>query len=471
MKKTSLFTLASAAALLYIHASANEHENELGSLFDARGKETSRITIGGHIKTGYQWIDVNDKLPDNCDPQEYSNFLMHNIRLFVNAEIRNGWSALMSIDFAGKPGNYEEKFVLEGIEENESTGINRVEGDYPCSKFLYRSCECKDQCKVYVDRAYIQKLWCDATLRFGYQKVSWGAEENVSDRQLKTIKRSVATNFFTNLGRRVVAGTAEVGVPDSSSYQFAGERFGGRHTGIFVAGEYCNFHWGLEVVNGYQGICMNSTRCNNSLGVYANLMYEFELCNTDMLLGINGGYQPKGGNMSHERDNNVWGYNPFVYANWERLSLLAEMFYGHVECGSATDQTSNANPWGYNALVSFMLNNCWELIGRFSYVNSDCMGMTVHDTYGCVPNDGKKLTTQVPTLVASHVLFEKVYAGYIGFNYYMCNKAVKFMFGLEQARYKNRISFGNVKQDATFNHENNCNLEVKAALAALQIVF
>jgi len=131
--------------------------------------------------------------------------------------------------------------------------------------------------------------------------------------------------------------------------------------------------------------------------------------------------------------------------------------YGHVDEGGITHQANqarcDADPWGFNAIGSYRLNDCWELAARFAYVNSDEMGMTIGETFGCAPDSGYANVggNTRSTLIASDTLFEKVYSGYVGINWYLMNETIKISFGLEQVKYKNRFS-GTIGTDGTFSH-------------------
>jgi hypothetical protein len=468
------------------------------ALFAARGSETQRITIGGYLQTQYQWIDVNDEVDCNCDPEEYNNFLMSHIRLYMKAELGCGWSAVMNIDFAGKSDQYyssdfclsEDPQTTTPPECPQSVVVAPEASEDKGGHDLIRSCDCKDQCKVFVDKAYIQKVWCDSVWRFGYQKVQWGAEWTTPEPHLKTIERSVATNFFQNLGRRVNAGahvyTDEMDLKTYTipSWKWVGNKFGQRKVGIYVQGTMCDLHYGAAITNGYDGLCMNSTDTNNSLGYYMNLGYETTFCEFDLLFGVNAGFQTKGSNAARTVNHNVYGFNPFIYANWNRFSLLGEFFWGSVEDAKVTDVCGDADPWGFNLIPSYMVNDCLELVGRFSYVNSDEMGMTIHNTFGCAPDKGTinyQGTPHVGSKISSNTLFEKVYATYLGVNYYMLNGAVKASLGLEQVKFKNRgisdNSMTNGEDSVVFNRKNSAGQElgkgakVNAVRAAIQLLF
>ena len=151
--------------------------------------------------------------------------------------------------------------------------------------------------------------------------------------------------------------------------------------------------------------------------------------------------------------------------------------WANVECGRihhSTDKTQqkDASPYAFTVIPSYMLNECWEFVGRFSYVNSDKMGMTIQETFGCAPDNGKvRGQGGAPTFVSSKQIFEKVYAGYLGVNYYMMNQAVKASLGFAQARFKNRVA----GEPAVFNDaagsQAHKGAKVNSVRAQLQFLF
>jgi hypothetical protein len=421
------------------------------ALFTARGCETQRISIGGFIAANYQWVDVNDDLigPSflrndlgrHKDPEEFNNFYMKNIRLFVRAELCDNWTGFMSVDFAGRDST---RYVF-----NRNVG---TEG----AQIIESSFECRNRLPIFIDRAYIEKRWCSATFRAGYQKVNFGAEEVIPDEYLKTVERSVATNFFMNLGQRAIGGAY---VPGFRRIAFGGSRFADRHVGLYLNGDACgnNFHYNLAIVNGYQGLCRNSTQFNNRLGYFAGLGYESCCCDVDVLIGLNAGYKQKGGDWTTDlcppdntNDYHVWGLNPYILANWNCFSLLAEMLYGSVQNAQLTNLEADANPWGFNFIPSYMINDCWEIVGRLSYLNTNKMGTSIQNAFGAAPDSGDVqlagatgCATKNNTFISSEVQFEKVTALYVGVNYYTVNQAVKATLGYEWARFKGAF-FGEV---------------------------
>ncbi len=475
MKKTlkmfSFLAAASIAGVVYGYAQANEPEGCCpGANFAARGCETQCVTVGGYISANYQYVKVRDHLHHrnfhrfadsrgrhghghhgrhhrhhrhhhHDRPDHFNNFYMKAIRMFIRGELCDGWSALMSVDFAGhdhvachwNPHARKDRHV---IGSHELHGRNHF----------------------FIDRAYIEKTFCNASLRFGYQKVNFGAEFLVPDECLKTINRSVATHYFLLLGHKASIGHdgRDQGRHRGrhhhhGDFRHGGNHFAGRHTGIYLAGDLGNFHYHAEVVNSYAHNRHHSTRFNNELGYFAGLAMNAEFGCLDLLFGIHAGYQPQGTRKNHihtSRHNirgRVWGFDPYLYANWNRLSLLSEFLWGHLDGGSLHHNHRRhhhrANPWGLNIIPSFMINDCWELVGRFSYLDTRHNGASIDRVFGVIPETNDFLGSNHDDsrgrrpFVASEVPFNKVASGSVGVNFFPL-QSVKASLFYEYVRFR-----------------------------------
>lgn len=498
MKKTlkmlSLLAAASTLGVAYGYAQATEPEGCCpGANFAARGCETQCVTVGGYISANYQYVKVRDHLhhrnfhrfarldrieaaPRNGRshhrrdrhhhdrPDHFNNFYMKAIRLFVRGELCDGWSALMSVDFAGRdhtachwnPHARKDRHV---VGSHELHGRNHF----------------------FLDRAYIEKNFCNASLRFGYQKVNFGAEFLVPDECLKTINRSIATNYFLHLGHKASIGHSR---RHHGDFRFGGNQFGGRHTGIYLAGDLGNFHYHAEVVNAYSGLRHHATRFNNELGYFAGLAMNAEFGCLDLLFGIHAGYQPQGTRRNHihtSRHNHrshVWGFDPYLYANWNCFSLLAEFLWGHLDGGALHHHHRRhhhrSNPWGVNVIPAYMINDCWELVGRFSYVDSRRNGISIDRAFDCIPEANTFLGSNHNdshgnrAWVASEIPFNKAASGSIGVNFFPL-QSVKASLFYEYTRFKDpfhRHHSGNHKGKFGRGH-----VDLNAVSAQLQLVF
>lgn len=476
MKKIFLLGALSSLSLIINPQSALADVVDCpNALFTAKHCETQRISIGGLVTANYQWVGLDDSTTgpflvtenfdfgSHTDPNDFNNFYMKNIRLFVRANLCDDWTAFVSIDFAGRESTQFAPQILTPIIRGVRTRNAQALGA-GASVIESSNSECRSRSPVFVDRAYIQKQWCDTIFRAGYQKVQFGAEEVIPDEYLKTIDRSIATHFFMHLGQRAVAGQY---IPGIRNVKFGGNRFADRHVGLYLQGRVCNdFLYNLAVVNGYQGLCRNSTAFNNELGYFASIAYETCVCDTDLMIGLNAGFKPDGGNWTQEpldpcgigiqpsisKSNAVWALNPYALGNWNCLTVLFEMFVGSVQNGKMTDSFKRAHPWGINLIPSYMLNECWELVGRLSYLNTNDMGTSIQNSFGPAPDDGYTANTSVEfspvnnTFISSEVQFQKAVSLFAGINYYMVNQAVKLSLSYEWVRFKN--SFQGVQSTA-----------------------
>lgn len=475
MKKTlkmlSLLASASVLGAGYGYAQATEPEGCCpGATFAARGCETQCVTVGGYISANYQWAQLRDHL--HIDRHRHhghhgrhhnrhehadhiSNFYMKAIRVFVRGELCNGWSGLMSVDFAGRDHTavhwdpFSRHHGRHGVGSHESHGRSHI----------------------FVDRAYIQKEFCNSVLRAGYQKVNFGAEFLVPDECLKTIKRSIATNYFVHLGHKASVGELHSRAGD---VRHGGNHFAGRHAGLFYAGDISNFHYHAEIVNSFSGLRHHSTRFSNELGYFAGLAMDYELCGLDLLFGIHAGFQPQGSRKNHIHDSrhnhrgHVWAVNPYLLANWNCLSFLGEFFWGNIESGSLTRRHHKAKPWGLNVEPSYMLSDRWELVARFAYLNTRGNGTSIENAFSAAPEGQTLLGTNDSSrnFVASEVPFNKAAAVAVGFNFFPI-QSVKASLFYEYARFKNPFDHDH-RGDRNFKRGH---VNVNSVAAQLQLVF
>lgn len=476
MKKTlkMLSFMAAASAfgigIGYGYVVSNEPESCCpGATFAARGCETQCVTVGGYLSANYQWAQIRDHLhfrdsgrEDDSSfskhrhdhPDHLSNFYMKAIRLFVRGELCNGWSALMSVDFAGRDHR--------AVHWNPYVGnrLSNHEGHH-------------HRHQIFIDRAYIEKAFCDAVLRAGYQKVNFGAEELVPDECLKTIERSIATHYFLRLGQKESLGFLK---SHHGDLRHGSNNFAGRHTGLYLSGDFlCNFHYHAEIVNGFSGLRHHSSKWNNELGYFAGLSMDWQLCDADFLFGIHAGFQPQGtrrnhveGSRHHHRGH-VWGVDPYILANWNCFSFLGEFLWGHLEGGHLCREHHRSHPWGLNIIPTYMINDCWELVARFSYLNTRGNGTTIDNAFGVVPDQGTHLGSNRGSgiNVASGVPFNKAAAFAIGVNFFPI-QSVKTSLFYEYVRFKDPFQHRHSDNDRSFQkgHAN-----VNSVRAQVQLVF
>lgn len=379
--------------------------------FGTVGCQTQKLIFSGLIQTQYQFIHVEDKSPPtvpataNFRPTDVNNFLMRRVRLGFEADLGEYWKGVVVLDFAGRNVS---PTTDQTITTNNKHGIFG----------LYN--------------AYIEKYYCNVFLRAGYKKVNFIYEENIEDYNLKTIERSIATNFFDET---ITLGSASGG----------GLGFGAQHVGIFVDSSYKGFNLGGALVNGYQGTNVASGtffsgNINNELGYFAYASYETTCNCVDIEIGCNIGFKPKGNSLTLSstdftppKRGSIFGWNPFIVVNWNCFYGMAEIIGAKVQKG-AVDGITDASPIGGNLLLSYTWR-CLEFVGRLSYLNTDRRGTGINTVINNAPN-----TFDNTIFLPVSDIYDKASSVYGGINYYMLNGALKFSAGYEYAKFKDRHS-------------------------------
>jgi len=412
-----------------------------GVMFGTVGCETKKIIFSGLIQTDYQFIVVDDRVPDIADPSEVNNFLMRRVRFGVEADLGNNWRGVIVTDFAGK--ETQNVYTSNGDRRSFSTGgiNNSPVLANPANGPLTMTTDNKHGI-FGLYKAYIEYYCAGNFFRAGYKKVNFVREENVEDYDLKTIERSIATEFFNGTNASSSSNVTSGGPLD----------FGERHVGLFVDGMYKNFGYGAALVNGYIGAKACSDPWDNELGIYGNLYYVNEFNCMDVEIGVNGGFQPKGNGDALQfnafslwglKRGSIWAVNPYITVNWNGWSLLAEIIGAKVQHG-AVDGITDAKPIGLNVIPTYMWNDCFELVFRASYLDTDYRGVRISNVVPCAPDTFDLATINVGEgnfdAIPCGDLYNKANAWYVGFNYYMMNRAVKFSAGYEFIRFKDRHS-------------------------------
>lgn len=427
--------------------------NNYGVMFGAKGCETKKIVFSGLIQTDFQYLDVDDRMAGTVDPEATTNFLMRRVRFGIDADLGNNWRGVIAADFAGK--QTQNVYTSNGnatADGGWAGGIN--EGTLPSNNDQFTpngpiTMTTNHKHGLFgLYEAYIEKYCSGNHFIVGYKKVRFMREENVPDEELKTIERSIATTYFNGTDSSSSAGVLSGGPLD----------FGRQHVGVFVDGLYNHFGYGAALVNGFQGTKYRSDIWDNELGIYANIYYLSEFNCMDLEIGLNGGYQQKG-NGEFLRFNansawlakrgSIWSLNPYVTVGWNGWTLLAEFSGAKAQRGSING-LDDAKPFGINGVLTYMWNDCFELVFRGSYLDTDDRGFRLsnvytgtHDTTALSGITGKSKPgvpgTGITALPAGD-LYNKANAWYFGFNYYMANRAVKFSAGYEFIRLKERCS-------------------------------
>lgn len=424
MSSKNLKWLAAASALSALGlgvASADMHMDNHGAMFTARGTQTSKITIGGQMQVGFNYIKgskssaTSTNTAVNAKDEQYVNFLVNHLRLMTKAELPEDWSVVANIDFVTPGANERNSYNVALDEDTSGSGVK-------------------------IDKAYIQKIFMDQTFRLGYQKVPFGLEETTPETDLLAIERSATTNFFTNLGSDFYSRTDEntnALIPERQDRGFAG-----RHIGLYMSGSFGDehvFHYNVAIANGYRGLSFYSTKSSDSPSFWGGLEYSFMMNDIDFAVGMNLGIVPEGAN-GPKQQGNVWAINPYATVDYENFAMTLEFFYGGIEKGKRNVAAANlgkggtAHPFGFQIMPSFTYEDC-EFVGRFGYTDTGKFGTTVQNALG------SPLANAVNGHWShSNNLYNKFYHIYVGLNYYMLEKSVKASAGYEYLKFSSPIT-------------------------------
>jgi hypothetical protein len=404
-------------------------------MFGTKGHETKKLTFFGLIQTDFDYIRTDDRRRNDAntikDPFETLHFQMRRVRLGVDADLGNCWSGVIDME------------------------LGKCSCDVTCTKS-------QSNRFFTLQMAYIEKVYAGNSFKFGYRKVNFGAEETTHPAKIKTVEYSLATNYFAGpvpcLARDCCGDSATVGASCSSGTNYiTGEsRLGlsSRHVGLYLDGIFENFGYGLAVTNSFPGLGVSSQYANE-IGLYGNAYYMMDLNGLGLIAGVNMAYQPEGNTlwMTTAANNiqcasspgneavrsGIIGWNPYALVYWQSLYILGEMLGARVENGaintvaSETDSTAqNAKPIGYNIVAAYMINDCWEIVGRYTSIDTDQRGVRISHVI-LNANDVVAENSATETTI-----FDEADAFYIGFNYYIKNKSIKLAAGYEHATFQGR---------------------------------
>ena len=343
-------------------------------------KATKSIRIYGGVQGWFKWAN-NDITHGNANMEEISGFELRYVKVGLQADVGNGWSADIVMDFGseGDKRNYLDKVII-----SKAIDVECIKGEF----------------------------------QIGMRKSEMGIEQTTDDFKLLAIDRSVATNFFTRAGN-TIAGTSKC--------------FGSRTVGVFWNGEVPQvegLHYGLaatsEITEGSTSGVINNINANSGLSYYVSVGYkniiEFDEEVLSYDIGLNTGYASKGFTTNNIKSE-ILGLNPYLQIKYANFTAMAEFFYQDVDNGKHA--TSTAEPMGVNFILAYKFDmspsmGAIEPVLRFSYVSANSMGIAVSSDN-------------------ISYYFDEAKTVYIGANWYMTD-AIKTSIGYEYGKFTNGAS-------------------------------
>lgn len=334
----------------------------------ASGHSVQSLTISGYLHLQYDHVSLDDKGP-SANPAAVSQFLLRQIRLGVRADLGNGWSGFINTDFSNNNLSLSDAIIAKKF-DGLGTGI------------------------------------------VGYQKVTFGYEENLPSTVLKMVEFSPATHYW------------------SSGFNSQTLGFNSRHVGVFWKGhvpKVKGLNYGLAVVNGHQGGSFNNLGVNNNIGCYWNVAYAGSTGDLKYKVAFNMGYQPELRNVAGGIGGETWGWNPYVVLNYKGASLTAEMLGASIKDGKGVGGSGGtATPVGINVIPAYMVTDQWEIVFRYSHLRTNGRGVMPSQI---VRNSQDPLINSVFNVVDSF---------YVGGNWFIRGNDVKLTAGYEYTHFSDR---------------------------------
>lgn len=412
MKNSNIVKLISAALVFAAAAFANAQDkatldilvskgiitrDEAGKILKnasaqvkAKEKETVKLTFSGRMHEQFMWIKSEADDPFYKDASTKSGFRMRRMYLGMAAELANGWSGNLVLDFAKTANN----------------GAN------------------------YLDSATISKEidweFLNGKLDVGYRKVNFVFEENTSSSKLLSIERSPATRYF---------------VEGQSSGTKGNIGFGNRYTGVFWEGRADaakGLSYSFAVTNPQNyAIKPNNSGTDNTVNLWASISYknsaDTSIGKLKYEIGLNAGYG-MGANITTDGNSDngcIIGANPYAKIALDNFTLWGEYIMANIQYGKkdAYGNFSSATPQGVNVGAEYKFD-C-GFIGkiaptvRYSGLFTDGRGARISDTINSAANVSS----------GGSDYYKNANSVFAGVNWYIDGNSVKLQAGYEYARF------------------------------------
>jgi hypothetical protein len=268
-----------------------------------------------------------------------------------------------------------------------------------------------DDGDIDIDKAIVGWKYSSAfTGEAGYQKAPFGFYETTSSSKIKTVERSIANRYFV---------------------EGDGIQLGGRHTGLFAKGDLGGgFGYKAAIVQSVPSNTRNDNRedDNRGFGGFARVQWESEEFDNggQLMLGADLAFMQDGnrfiGNGAVAQDSDLIAYGIHGQYSLGDFLLSAEALATTVDDVVIGANTDDVDVFGFTVVPSYKINDQWELVGQYSYIDSD---------------DANLL--DIDNLVRrSNVTgdYNEGVSYYIGFNYYIKGNDLKLTGGYELSEFE-----------------------------------
>lgn len=342
------------------------------------GKATKSLSISGRMQLQYAGLSSDAAVDD------VSQFFLRRIYFGAKAKIGADWTAVLNYDFTG--GNFDKAYM-------EWAGYA---GETPIR------------------------------LDFGLRKVNFAYEEYTSSGSLKAIERSPVTRYFaeSNNGRRLGAASYRTGIFLEGGSKNARK---GKSDGFFFGAAVTNpQRTGSTGSSSSSGSSYSKGDDYNHLAFWADAGFTRKFDGGKFKGGVGFGLLNEQGGPSN---NNIdMGYDMNVFSVYGDLTmgdfnLAGELLTASVDSGAGVGV--DASPTGFWIQPSYKFNSKVEGVARFSQIDADGRQVKVSDGVRSAPASAKG---------------QKLEEVYVGLNYYIVPKGMKFQVGFVNGKLSDGAS-------------------------------
>jgi len=386
---------AEERAKILEESKAKDSEANLDEVF-SKEDAVKRLTFSGRVQVQYEGASYEQTTAGvTTEAYNTSNFLLRRMYLGAKADVGDGFSGEIVYNFA------------DSSSADVRNAADSGDGSVRSGAF---------------DKAVFTAETAFGKFDLGYQKVTFGQEENTSSSALLVVERSMVTRYWAESenNRRLGLGARRVGL-HYSDRKTLGE------------GGQGDLRYGVSMVNARQGYNDVSV---NDYGFYAFASLGWKPLG--LTLGVNAF-----DNQRFENAVNVGagaqGINP--YARWEigSLTILGEYLTSDIEPHTATPGSPTGTngtvgqierkPTGYNVTAAYKLSEKVEAVLRYSALDTDGRGIRVSDGFRDVQNAPISSTT-----------YNETDSVFVGLNYYFNKNNAKIQLGYERANLDGRLA-------------------------------
>lgn len=332
---------------------------------------TTRLRVSGRLQV--QYAGLNTDVANAPDPAPTNHFFVRRLLLTVRADLGADWNT-----------NFSYRL------------------DAPL-----------------IDAAWVQWRRGTTTVDIGLRKVNLGYEERISSGLLKAIERSGVTRYFVedNNGRRLGAGKYRVG--------------------IFADGRSGKFYYGGAITNPEMAHNLATavgagSGANNKPAIWGNAGFNGRHATGTWLFGAGAGLLPDQGGRTVGTGSDLTVYSLHTDLTFGKVSLVAEYLASDNERGASATRDSKA--WGYWVQPSLAVNDRFELVARYSHLDSDGRGVNLSDSVRSAPGGGT---------------MDKLTDMYFGFNYYIKGNDLKLQLGYVWGKTEDTVTGGRAEAETS----------------------